>query len=84
VVKANGSSYTTQYGLCRSSGSKRKENQGRKNGHSEPALEKVNSTKRKRGKRGGKKGKISTTCFNCDKKGHFACDYTESKKVPLT
>ena len=43
--------------------------------------EKAYSTKRTRGKRGSNKGKTSTTCFNCDKKGYFAHDCTEPKKV---
>ena len=44
---------------------------GEKNENSGSAPEKANSTKRKRSKHDGKKGKTSTTCFNCGKKGYF-------------
>ena len=67
AAKPNGLSYTAQSGSRRSFGSKRKKNQDRKKGNSEPAPEKADSTKCKRDMRGGKKGKTSTTCFNCDK-----------------
>ena len=41
----------------------------------------ANNFKHKKGKRGGKKAKAKGACFNCGKKGHFACNCTELKKV---
>ena len=81
TAKGYGSSYTAQSGSRRPSEPKRKKNQGEKNKNPRPALDKVNSTKCKRGKRGSKKGKTNTACFNYDKKGHFTRDCTELKKV---
>ena len=67
AAKANGLSYTAQFGSRVPLGPKRKKNQVRKNENFETAPKKANSTKRKRGKRGGKKGKTSTACFNYGK-----------------
>jgi len=67
VAKANGLSYTAQSDSRKPSGPKHKNNQNEKNGNPGPVPKKDNATKRKRGKRGGKKGKTSTSCFNCGK-----------------
>ena len=65
TAKANGSSYITQSDSRKPSGPKRKNNQNEKNGNPGLVPKKDNATKRKRDKRGGKKGKTSTSCFNC-------------------
>ena len=64
AAKANGSSYTAQSSSRKPSRPKRKNNQGRKNENPGVAPKKAYDIKHKRGKRGGKKGKTSTTCFN--------------------
>ena len=46
-----------------------------------PIPKKVKNTKRKQGKRNGKAK--NRKCFNCNKEEHFACDYTEQRKVIL-
>ena len=65
ATKANSSSYIAQSSSRRPFGPKHKKNQGEKNRNSGRALEKANSTKRKKGKHDCKKGKTSTTFFNC-------------------
>jgi len=52
------------------------ENQGEKNRNPGPMPEKDNFTKRKRDKCGDKKGKTSTSCFNCRKEGHITHNCT--------
>ena len=79
--KANGSSYTAQSFSHKPSRLKSKNNQGGKYKYPGPAPKKANATKRKRGKHGDKKGKTSTSYFNCGKKGHFTRDCTELKKA---
>ncbi|KAM7502779.1 hypothetical protein LguiB_001683 [Lonicera macranthoides] len=64
ATKANNSSYVVHSSSRKASGSKCKiQNNGKRN-DDEPAPKKENSTKRKRGKRGGKKGNTDKACFN--------------------
>ena len=58
---------------------KRKNYAPRQDSSNGSAPKKAKNTKCKKGKRGGKSK--NDKCFNCNKEGHFARDYTQLRKV---
>lgn len=77
ATKPNHTAYMADSGSCKASRPKRKKF---KNGVVAGQVTKVSRTSQrsKRGKR--RKNESKLECFNCKKKGHFACDCTEQKK----
>ena len=68
---------------CKTSGfkSKKEDNGAPKHGKNSGGGSKSAPKKHAKHRRGQKRGTNKVKCFNCQKKGHFACDCTEPKKV---